>query len=236
MSLMNIKDVSFSYDGSEVLSNVSFDINEGDYICIVGENGAGKSTLLKGILGLKKPSSGDIQLGDGLNAKEIGYLPQQTQIQKDFPASVYEVVRSGNLNSLGHRLFYGKKERKHTIEIMDMLGIKELQKSCYRNLSGGQQQRVLLARAMCATHKMLMLDEPVTGLDPVMTSEFYEVLANLNKKHGITIVMISHDIKSVIGYCSHILHLGSTQLFYGSREDYEQSELGSSFIAGDRNS
>ena len=167
MSLLTCRDVTFSYEGKVALEHVNFEINAGDYLCIVGENGAGKSTLMKGILNLKKPSAGSILTGDGLQSSEIGYLPQQTQIQKDFPASVYEVVVSGRLNSLNHRFFYNRNDRRVVSEHMKRLGILKLEHKCYRNLSGGQQQRVLLARALAATKKMILLDEPITGLDPV---------------------------------------------------------------------
>ena len=171
MSLLTCQDASFSYEGTAVLSDLCFSVEAGDYLCIVGENGAGKSTLLKGLLHLKKPSSGLVLTGDGLKSTEIGYLPQQTAAQKDFPASVWEVVLSGRLNGCGLRPFYNRADRQDVQEKLALLGITELRRRCYRDLSGGQQQRVLLARALCATKKLLLLDEPVTGLDPVMTAE-----------------------------------------------------------------
>ncbi len=232
MSLLSCQNVSFSYEGKDVLSKINFSINQGDYLCMIGENGAGKSTLIKGILNLKKPSSGRILTGEGVKQNEIGYLPQQTQIQKDFPASVYEVVLSGRLNSCGIRPFYNKKDKQDALDKMDKLGILFLKDKCYRELSGGQQQRVLLARALCATKRMILLDEPITGLDPIMSMELYELVKELNQKENITVIMVSHDVRGAIDYASHILHLGKTQLFFGKREDYKNSELGKHFLTG----
>lgn len=232
MSLITCENLSFSYDGKKVLSEINFSITQGDYLCVVGENGAGKSTLIKGLLNLKKPSTGRILTGDGLRLNEIGYLPQQTQVQKDFPASVYEVVISGRLNSLSNRILYRRSDRNVALEKMERLGILALKNRCYRELSGGQQQRVLLARALCATKKMLLLDEPIAGLDPIMTKEFYEIVSKLNKEDKITVVMVSHDVNGMIEDTSHVLHLGQTQLFYGTTEQYKVSQLGMRFLKG----
>ena len=231
MSLLTCQNLTFSYDGKEVLSEINFKMEQGDYLCIVGENGAGKSTLLKGLLGLKKPSAGKILMGDGLTADEIGYLPQQTQVQNDFPASVYEVVLSGCLNSLGKRLFYSRNHRKIAMDKMKALGILSLKNKCYRELSGGQQQRVLLARALCATKKMLLLDEPVTGLDPLVSQEFYNLVKIRNRDNHISVIMVSHDINGAVRDATHVLHLGEKQLFYGTTEEYRKSEVGKRFIS-----
>lgn len=233
MSLLTVSNVSFAYEGQTALSEVNFEVNIGDYLCIIGENGAGKSTLMKGILGLKKPLTGNILTGEGIKSNEIGYLPQQTAIQKDFPASVFEVVLSGNLNALGLRPFYGVKEKKNTMEKMELLGITDLRKKCYKELSGGQQQRVLLARALCATKKLLFLDEPVTGLDPIMKASFYKLIQKLNTTEQITIVVVSHDMNGAIEYASHILHLGKKQLFFGTKDAYLVSDIGRKFVGGD---
>ena len=192
MELISCNNVSFSYENTSVIKDLSFSVNSGDYLCIVGENGSGKSTLIKGLLGLKNPSSGQIVRGSELKSNEIGYLPQQTPAQKDFPASVFEVVLSGRLNSRGIRPFYTKNDKKIAEENIHRLGIEHLQKRSYRELSGGQQQRVLLARALCASKKLLLLDEPVTGLDPIVTEEMYRLIDELNKKEKITIIMVSH--------------------------------------------
>lgn len=233
MSLITCKNVSFSYEGTTVLNDINFCVNTGDYLCIVGENGAGKSTLMKGLLHLKKPSSGEILTGDGLKATEIGYLPQQTAAQKDFPASVREVVLSGRLNSRGMHPFYSNADKKDVQEKLIMLGIENLQRRCYRDLSGGQQQRVLLARALCATKKLLLLDEPVTGLDPVMTAELYRVIASLNQEHGISVIMVSHDVRGAVEQADHVLHLGYQQLFFGTAADYLESGIGKHFLGGE---
>lgn len=226
MAQLTCQNVTLGYEGNVVVSNLSFAVNSGDYLCIVGANGSGKSTLMKTILRLKAPMSGQIITGDGLATDEIGYLPQQTVVQKDFPASVGEVVRSGCLNQCGYRPFYNSAQKQLAKEHMEKLGIAHLAKHCYRELSGGQQQRVLLARALCATRKMLLLDEPVAGLDPQATAEMYGLIQRENK-NGTTIIMISHDIAASISYASHILHMGDQgSLFFGTKEDYLKSDSG----------
>lgn len=230
MALISCKNVSMSYDGNTVLSDVNFKVYSGDYLCIVGENGSGKTTLMKGILGLLPVSAGQLTFSDGLKQSEIGYLPQQTGIQRDFPASVYEVVLSGCLNSRGLKPFYSRKEKQAVIKNMDKLGIAPLKKRCYRELSGGQQQRVLLSRALCATKKLLLLDEPVTGLDPIATSELYALIKKLNTEDGITVIMVSHDIVSAVENADHILHLSDKKMFYGKTTEYMHSEMGSRFL------
>jgi len=234
MAQITCKNLSFAYDGQTVLSDISFSIDAGSYLCIVGENGSGKSTLMKGLLGLKSPASGTIELGDGLKHTEIGYLPQQTQIQRDFPASVYEVVLSGRLNSMGGRLFYNAEDKKAAMENMERLGIEDIKDKCYMELSGGQQQRVLLARAMCATKKLLLLDEPVTGLDPVATNEMYNLIKLINLCDNTSVIMISHDIHEAVRYATHILHLGNRQLFFGTTAQYRESDLARRFVGGGR--
>ena len=230
MSYFSLNKIGFSYEGKVVLEDIHFSVEKGDYLCIVGENGAGKSTLLKGILGLKKPNEGEIILGDGLKRQDIGYLPQQTEAQKDFPASVYEVVESGCLNKLSVFPFYRKEDKKRVEDALRFLNIENLRKSCYRELSGGQQQRVLLARALCAGSKLLILDEPVAGLDPKAQTELYDLIDRLNKELKITIIMVSHDVKEIVQRAKHILHLAHKQLFFGEAEKYRESELGKSFV------
>ena len=232
MAQITCKDLSFAYDGHTVLSGINFSIDAGSYLCIVGENGSGKSTLMKGLLGLKKPASGSITLGDGLKQTEIGYLPQQTQLQRDFPASVYEVVLSGRLNSMGGRMFYNAEDKKTAQENMERMGIEDLANRSYQALSGGQQQRVLLARALCATRKLLLLDEPVTGLDPVATGELYNLIKLVNLCNDITVIMVTHDIDAALRYATHVLHLGHRQLFYGTAADYKQSDAARRFLGG----
>ncbi|QAT42935.1 metal ABC transporter ATP-binding protein [Aminipila luticellarii] len=232
MSLLTCQNVSFAYEGNVILSDIDFSVNQGDYLCIVGENGAGKSTLIKGILNLKKTFSGNIITGEGLAQNEIGYLPQQTPVQKDFPASVYEVVLSGRLNSCGKKLFYSKKDKEAAIENMKKLELLSLKNQCYRELSGGQQQRVLLARALCAAKKLILLDEPITGLDPIMSMEFYNMVKELNVKEKMTVIMVSHDVKGAVDFASHILHLGKKQLFFGTKEEYCRSVIGIRFLGG----
>ena len=228
MAQLACQDLCVGYDGRSVLQDIHFEVHTGDYLCIVGENGSGKSTLMKTILGLQTPISGSVLTGDGLRKNEIGYLPQQTQVQKDFPASVREIVLSGCQARMGRRLFYGREEKRLAEENIQKMGVASLAKRCYRELSGGQQQRVLLARALCATRKMLLLDEPVSGLDPKVTAEMYRLIDELNHKDGITVIMISHDIAAAVKYASHILHIGDT-VFFGTKEDYLQSPQGRLF-------
>lgn len=222
MAQLTCQNLSVGYEGKPVLRNLNFEVCEGDYLCIVGENGSGKSTLMKTILGLQMPVEGKILTGDGLRKNEIGYLPQQTVIQKDFPASVKEIVLSGCQGRSGIRPFYNKDEKQLMANAMERMQIGDLAERCYRELSGGQQQRVLLARALCATQKMLLLDEPVSGLDPKVTAEMYQLIDELNRKDGITVLMISHDISAAVKYASHVLHIGST-VFFGTKEEYVES-------------
>lgn len=232
MALITCQNASFGYDGTTVVSNLNFEINSGDYVCIIGENGSGKSTLIKGLLQLKSPQKGSLIMGDGLKAKEIGYLPQQSAAQKDFPASVWEVVISGRLSARGIFPFYSAEDKKIAKQNLKLLGIEDLKNKCYRELSGGQQQRVLLARALCATQKVLLLDEPVSGLDPKVTQEFYNLMEKINKTEKIAIIMVSHDIQSAVKYADYILHLHNKQLFYGKKEDYVNSLECSCFLGG----
>ena len=229
MAQLICKNVTLGYEGKTVTEGLTFEVNKGDYLCIVGENGAGKSTLIKALLGLKSPMSGEISTGDGLKPAEIGYLPQQTLIQKDFPASVREIVLSGLLGKCGLRPFYTREQKALAKKQMERMNIEDLAKKCYRELSGGQQQRVLLARALCATGKMLLLDEPVAGLDPKVTAEMYELIEKLNREDGITVIMVSHDIDAAINYASHILHISHTPLFFGKKDDYIRSDIGKTF-------
>lgn len=227
-TLLSCRDVSLGYEGHTVWEHLTFSVHSGEYLCIVGENGSGKSTLLKSLLGLLPPLKGVIRRSDTAGA--VGYLPQQTQAQRDFPATVSEVVLSGFLSARGRRFFYSAAEKSQALMHMGKLGILELKDRCYRELSGGQQQRVLLARALCATQKMLLLDEPVSGLDPKVTAEMYTLIEKLNREDGITVIMISHDVAAAVRYASHILHIGDT-VFFGTRADYLQSPQGRLFDA-----
>jgi len=231
MALISCRDASFAYDGKTVVEGLNFDVNGGDYLCIVGENGSGKTTLMKGLLGLSRPKTGSISTGDGLKPTQIGYLPQQTPAQKDFPANVYEVVLSGRLGSRGLMPFYSKRDRQIAHTNMEKLGISAIAKKSFRELSGGQQQRTLLGRALCATEKALLLDEPVAGLDPLVTAELYKTIQSLSKE-GITVIMISHDIHAAVEYASHILHLQNRQVFFGLTADYKSTAVGKLFLNG----
>ena len=212
------ENLSLGYEGEIIVKDLSFSIEEGMYLCIVGENGAGKSTLMKTLLGLHAPLSGRVVFGDGLRQREIGYLSQQTDVQRDFPASVREIVLSGCQGRMGWRPFYRREEKELAARNMERMGITDLAGRCYRDLSGGQQQRVLLARALCATQKLLLMDEPVSGLDPVVTADMYCVIEELHRS-GVTILMITHDVTEALPYATHILHLGRKR-FFGTRDEY----------------
>lgn len=219
MTQLTCQNLAVGYEGRAVLENLNFSVCPGDYLCIVGENGSGKSTLMKTILGLQPPVRGRVLTGDGLRKNEIGYLPQQTPVQRDFPASVREIVLSGCQGRCGDRPFYSKGEKQLAQTAMERMQVAALAKRCYRTLSGGQQQRVLLARALCAAQNMLLLDEPVSGLDPKVTGEMYGLIQRLNREDGVTILMISHDMTATLTYASHILHLGR-RVFFGTKADY----------------
>ena len=222
--MIDVKNLCVGYGKTSVLSGVSLSLEKGEFVSIIGTNGSGKSTLVKALLSLKKPESGAIEFGEGLKKNEIGYLPQQTMAQKDFPASVYEVVLSGCLNSRGIRPFYSAKERKKALETMELLGITDLKNRSYRDLSGGQQQRVLLSRALCATKKLILLDEPVAGLDPIVTAELYDLIEKINKS-GVTVIMVTHDLSAAIKCSRHILCMTETEWFFGSREEFLKSKF-----------
>ncbi len=230
-NILECRELTASYDVTTVIKNLSFEVKEGDYLCILGENGSGKSTLVKCLLGMKNADSGRIIYGDGLTAKDIGYLPQKTELQKDFPATVREVVISGCLSRRGLRPFYSAAEKEIAEKAMERLNIADLARRSCRELSGGQQQRMLLARAMCAAKKLLLLDEPVTGLDPAATSEMYDLIAELNRKDKMTVIMVTHDIPSAVEYSSRILCLcSSDESFYGTPEEYTSSHISNKFI------
>lgn len=216
--------VTLGYESTITTTNLTLSIHSGDYICVVGENGSGKSTFIKSILGILKPLQGEIiRKGEWKQNNSIGYLPQQTPAQRDFPASVQEIVCSGFLNQMGFRPFYKKQEKEKALENMIKLGIENLRNRCYRELSGGQQQRVLLARALCAAQKLLILDEPTTGLDSNSSDELYNILNNLNTKEQITIVMVTHDTERAVQCAKQVLHLKHNGYFFGSNLEYQKN-------------
>ena len=222
MTLLECRALTLGYGSRIVVSDLDFKVDDGDYLCIVGDNGSGKTTLMKTILGLHLPTSGSIEFGAGLSKNEIGYLPQQTELQRDFPASVREIVMSGFAGkSRGYR--YSKLMRNECERNLERMGITDLARRSYRELSGGQQQRVLLARALCAADKMILLDEPVAGLDPAVTAEMYSIIEKINREDKITVVMISHDVAAAKKYATHVLDIGKTR-FFGRKEDYVDCE------------
>lgn len=231
--IIKCEHTDFGYENHDAVIDLNLEIYPGDYLCVVGENGSGKSTLIKGMLGLLKPTGGSLSVADELKRGGIGYLPQQTAAQKDFPATVQEVVLSGTLSRRGNRPFYSRAELKLAAHNLERLGIEHLKQKCYRELSGGQQQRVLIARALCATEQLLILDEPITGLDPSAIQDFYHLIKKLNKEDGITIIMVSHDIGNVISQANKILHLHRRVVFCGTAEAYRQSVAGKEFLGGD---
>ncbi len=230
MPMISCEKVYMSYDSTKAVEGVSFSVEKGDFLCIVGENGTGKSTLLKGILGLQKLNSGTIAFS-GIKAGEIGYLPQRTVVQKDFPASVWEVVLSGR-QTKGFRLFYTPEDRKLARENITLMGIDDIKNKPFNELSGGQQQRVLLARALCATQKVLLLDEPTTGLDPFVTAELYKLTAKLNREYGVTIIMVTHDIKNSLEYATKILSMEQDGDFFGTTQEYLKTPAAKRIFGG----
>lgn len=232
MSIVTCKDISIEYDGKVAVDQVSFTIEQGDYLCIVGENGSGKSTLVKALMGLLKLKSGEIEINKELTLGGIGYLPQQADSQKDFPASVYEIVLSGCIKSKGLRPFYNVKEKQRVKDNLERLNIYGLRHKSYRELSGGQQQRVLLARALCATDTLLVLDEPVTGLDPVVTAELYDIIEELNRRDHVTIIMVSHDVRMATKDANKILQMGRKVLFFGKTKEYINTSYAKALLGG----
>lgn len=228
--LIKCEHVDFGYDNQDAVVDVNMEVDAGDYLCIVGENGSGKSTLMKGLLGLLKPTAGRLTVAEELRRTGIGYLPQQTAAQKDFPATVQEVVLSGALSRTGRLPFYSRAEKELAEKNMEKLGITPLRKHCYRELSGGQQQRVLIARALCATSRLLILDEPITGLDPAAIQDFYQMIRRLNREDRVAILMVSHDLRNAVEEANKILHLQKQVLFYGPAHDYMNSQAAGHFF------
>lgn len=218
--MIKVENLTLGYNGKGVAKGITFAVDSGDYLCVIGENGVGKSTLLKSLLELMKPIDGKISVAVPKN--EIGYLPQQDDIQRDFPASVWEIVLSGCLNQSGFRPFYSKSAKQTAKFNIERANISNLTRACYRELSGGQQQRVLLARALCSAKKMIVLDEPTSGLDPIATQEMYKVISNINKNDGITVVMVSHDVENAVKYANKILSIGKDKSFFGTVDEYKK--------------
>lgn len=230
--ILNCENVSLSYDGTTVAENINFTVDEGDYLCILGENGSGKTTLINAILGLKKVVGGRIIYGESVRTKNIGYLPQKQSFNTDFPACVREIVRTGFLGRRGFRPYYSKAERERAEILMETLGLADFAKRSFGELSGGQQKRVLLARALCSTEKLLILDEPTAALDPIVTEELYEMTKKLNAEEGISIIMVSHDVAAATKFATRILHIKHEQLFFGSTEEYLETELAKAYMGG----
>lgn len=233
MQLLKCGNIHMNYDSTKAVNGVSFSVDEGDFLCIVGENGAGKSTLLKGILGLQKISEGRV-IFNGIKKSEIGYLPQRTQVQKDFPAAVKEVVLSGRIGRKG-KLFYSAEDRQIAAENMETMKISDIRNKSFNELSGGQQQRVLLARALCATDRLLLLDEPTAGLDPFVTEDMYRLIEHLNSEHGVTVIMVTHDIKSAVKYANKILCMEHDGDFFGTTQEYLDTPAAKRILGGDGN-
>ena len=233
MAYITCEHLTLRYESLTMQKDLNFTVSAGDYLCIVGENGSGKSTLMKCLLGLKSADGGTLTFGDGLKRNEIGYLPQQSMIQRSFPASVREVVLSGCVSRRAFHPFYTKADKESAAAQMECLNITALADRCYRELSGGQQQRVLLARALCATQKLLLLDEPLTGLDPLVAGELYAILRHIHDEHGITIIMITHDVECAVRHAKTILHIGRNESFFGSCAEYEKSAIGRRFLGED---
>ena len=229
-ALILCRDVSLGYEGRAVIRELSFMVNAGDYLCVAGENGSGKTTLIKGLTGLLSPLGGSMVFAERIKGKGIGYLPQQAAAKKDFPAGVYEIVLSGTVGRLGLSPFYPRKEKETALENMRLLDIEDLRHRCFRELSGGQQRRVLIARALCASGALLVLDEPAAGLDPLVTADLYGLLDRLNRETGITVIMVSHDIQGAVKYANKVLHIKNRCCFFGGTAEYLESDPGKEFF------
>lgn len=229
MRLITAENLNVGYEGKSVAENINFTVDSGNYLCILGENGAGKSTLMKTLLSLKSPVSGKLELEKSIIKNKIGYLPQQTEVQKGFPATVFEIVLSGFVSKCGLRPFYGRKEKEQAALWLKRLEIEDIKNKSYKKLSGGQQQRVLLARALCAADKLILLDEPTAGLDPLVTKNMYSLISSLNKENGVTVIMISHDFDAALKYSSHILQITHSGCFFGTTEEYTESSFFTAF-------
>lgn len=227
--LIVCEDLSLGYEGQSVLTHLDLRVRGGDYLCVVGDNGSGKSTLLRGLLGLLPPLAGSIRRAPELERGAVGYLPQQTRAQRDFPATVQEVVLSGCLSRKGIRFFYTAAQKSQALMNLGKLGVLELKDQSYRSLSGGQQQRVLLARALCAASRLLILDEPVTGLDPAAAQDLYKTLNYLNRREGMAIVMVTHDLRPALRDAGTVLHIGHSGTFLGTPAEYLASPYGKRF-------
>ncbi|MBD8959411.1 MAG: metal ABC transporter ATP-binding protein [Clostridiales bacterium] len=228
MDVIVCKNLTVRNERTLALDDVSFAVHKGEFLTIVGENGAGKSTLVKTILGMTAPDAGSVETDAG-TAGRIGYMPQQSSAQRDFPASVREVVLSGCVGGTGFLPFYSRAQKAAARANMDMLGVTPFAKKNYRALSGGQQQRVLLCRALCAAGEVLLLDEPTTGLDPLVTKELYTTVKHLSVEHGMTVIMVSHDVDAAIRYSDRILHLATSLRFIGTPQDYLKTPYGAAF-------
>lgn len=225
--MIKAQNICMNYGAVVAVNNVSFEVEKGDYLVIVGQNGTGKTTLLKGLLGLLPLSSGRVEF-DRDSRKSLGYLPQHTDVESDFPASAEEIVLSGRLNRHGIFAFYNKEDKLAVKKSMERLGIYEIRKKSFKELSGGQQQRILIARALCAATGILAADEPTAGLDTLITAEFYGILDELNKE-GLTVITVSHDINLALKSGNKILHLADGGYFFGTKEDYLKSEYSRAF-------
>ena len=216
MSLIKIENASLGYEGKTVVNDISVDIKEKDYICIVGENGSGKTTLMKALLGLLKPLSGSITYSDGLKQNEIGYLPQSSDIQRDFPASVQEVVLSGCLNKK-HTFFYSKEQKKTAAENMKLTGIYDLRKKCFRELSGGQRQRISIARAIIRNPRVIIFDEATSALDSVTEKEIQKAIENLTADR--TTFIVAHRLSTIKNADKIAVMDGGRCVEYGTYEE-----------------
>jgi zinc transport system ATP-binding protein len=227
--LIDCQNLSFGYDGHIVVCGLNFSVQAGDFLLIAGENGSGKSTLVKGLMRLIPPMEGKLNFSPDFKQSQTGFLSQQTAAKQDFPAGVMEIVLSGNLGKKGFWPLYTHSEKRTAEEKLRLLEIEDLKNQCFRELSGGQQRRVLLARSLCAAEKLLVLDEPFAGLDPLISAQLDRLLEKINRETGMTIIMVSHEIEAA-DRATKVLHLQKQQLFFGSMEDYKKSETGRKFL------
>lgn len=215
MSIVSIKNLSFSYDKQIVLENIDLNIEDKDFLAIIGPNGGGKSTLLKLILGMNKIQQGVIKVLNEIpskNLSKIGYVPQNTNINTDFPIKVIEVVLMGHVGGKRPFIGYGKEEISCAMGALAQVGMQDFAHKKIGSLSGGQRQRVMIARALCAHPKVLLLDEPTASIDVEGQKKIYDLLKELNKT--ITVVVVSHDISVILGYAKKVAHINKTLTFH----------------------
>jgi len=221
MKIVSISDLWVYRREHAILENINLELAEGDFLGLIGPNGGGKSTLLKVMLGLIKPDRGEVRIF-GLAPQEarrrVGYMPQKTLFDQGFPVNVLEVVLMGRYSRAGLMHRYGPKDREAALQALEAMGMRDLAGREIGALSGGEQQRVFVARSLVSNPKLLLLDEPTAGVDAAQQTEFYDLLCHLNRKKGIAIILVSHDITAISSHVNKIACLNQRLYYHGSKE------------------